>query len=229
MSIHAARPAWLGYLALFAAGALACSAPFFGPPATSTPAPTATPLPATATPLPSATASSTPLPSATPALDVFISADGGNLNIRRGPGPEYNVVGFLTNGSRSKAIGRNPTGNWLYSEIPSNPGTYGWVSADSTYSAVEGPASDLPLTPYDAASPAYLRNCTFHPMLIQPAGFILKEQFDSPNNRRQVNPGHYEAWDQSEVIANPVLEVDIREGDSVDINFDGFHNAYYCP
>lgn len=228
MSTHAARPARLSYLALFAAGALACSAPFFRPPATptSTPTASATPLPATATPVPP---TATPLPTATVAIEVFISADGGNLNIRRGPGSEYNVVGFLTNGARSKAIGRNPTGNWLYAEIPSDPGTYGWVSADSTYSAVEGPASGLPLTPYDVASPAYLRNCTFHPMLIQTAGFILKEQFDAPNNRRQVNPGHYEAWDQSEVIANPVLEVDIREGDSVDINFDGFHNAYYCP
>ena len=229
MSTHAVRPVRLSYLALFAAGALACTVPFFGAPATSTPAPSATPPSTTATPAPAEAASSTPLPSATLALQVFISADGGNLNIRRGPGPEYNVVGFLTNGTRSQAMGQNPTGNWLYAEIPSNPGTYGWVSADSTYSAVEGPASDLPLTPYEAASPAYIRNCTFHPMLIQPAGFILKDQLDTSNNRRQVNPGHYEAWDQSEVILEPVLKVDIREGDSVDINFDGFHNAYYCP
>lgn len=219
-------------LILLALGALACSLPSALAPATPTAEPSATPLPLTATPIPptaTATTAATEAASATPELAVWITADGGSLNIRRGPGTEYNVVGFLTRGSRAAALGKNEDGDWLYIEVPGKPGTFGWVSATSTFSHIDGPAAQLPLTPYEAAVPAYLRNCVFHPMLIKPGDFILPPQFDAPANQRRVNPGHYEAWDQSEVGPDPVLSVDIREGDSVDITIDGFGNMYTCP
>lgn len=219
-------------LILLALGALACSLPSALAPATPTAEPSATPLPLTATPIPptaTATTAATEAASATPELAVWITADGGSLNIRRGPGTEYNVVGFLTRGSRAAALGKNEDGDWLYIEVPGTPGTFGWVSATSTFSHIDGPAAQLPLTPYEAAVPAYLRNCVFHPMLIKPGDFILPAQFDAPANQRRVNPGHYEAWDQSEVGPDPVLSVDIREGDSVDITIDGFGNMYTCP
>lgn len=223
-------------LILLAAASLACSLPFAIVPVTPTSQPSATPgaasptaVPATVTATAAATAAATEAASATSEPEVWITADGGNLNIRRGPGTEYNVVGFLSRGSRAAALGKNEDGDWLYLEVPGKPGTFGWVSATSTYSDVDGPAAQLPLTPYPAAVPAYLRNCVFHPMLIKPGDFILPPQFDAPDNRRRVNPGHYEAWDQSEVGPDPVLSVDIREGDSVDITSDGFGNMYTCP
>jgi hypothetical protein len=43
----------------------------------------------------------------------------------------------------------------------------------------------------ETAVPAYLRNCTFHPMRIQPLDTILPERFNDPANVRQVNPGTY--------------------------------------
>ena len=219
-------------LIVLALGALACSIPFALAPATPTTEPTATSLPPTPTPIPpaaTATTSATEAASATPELAVWITADGGNLNIRRGPGTEYNVVGFLTRGTRVPALGKNEDGDWLYIEVPAKPGTFGWVSATSTFSDIDGPAAQLPLSPYEAAVPAYLRNCVFHPMLIKPGDFTLPPQFDAPANQRRVNPGRYEAWDQSEVGPDPVLSVDIREGDSVDITIDGFGNMYTCP
>lgn len=219
-------------LILLVAASLACSLPLALAPATATLQPSSTPEPPTSTPFPAtatATAAATEAASATAELEVWITADGGNLNIRRGPGTEYNVVGFLTRGSRAAVLGKNEDGDWLYLEIPGKPGTFGWVSSASTFSDVDGPAAQLPLTPYPAAVPAYLRNCVFHPMLIKPGDFILPPQFDAPANQRRVNPGHYEAWDQSEVGPDPVLSVDIREGDSVDITIDGFANMYTCP
>jgi hypothetical protein len=79
------------------------------------------------------------------------------------------------------------------------------------------------------AEPAYLRNCTFHPMRILPGDFILAEQFDSMNNIHQVNPGAYEAYDQN-VEGDPlVLSPTVREGQTIDIVMDGLHNTYSCP
>jgi hypothetical protein len=153
----------------------------------------------------------------------------GNLNVRRGPSQAYNVVGFLTSGESATVLGRNEDSSWLYIEIPSVPGRFGWISADSQFASVSGPVSGLPTIPYEAAVPAYLRNCTFHPMLISPGGFTLPPQTSAPDNQRQVNPGHYEAVDLNQQGNPTVFSADLREGDTVDIRKDGLGNTYSCP
>ena len=77
--------------------------------------------------------------------------------------------------------------------------------------------------------PSFLRNCTFHPMKIIPGEMVLKEQFDAPNNRRQLNPGTYEAFDMNQEGIPKVLTVDLREGQAKDIVTDGLGNTYACP
>jgi hypothetical protein len=183
----------------------------------------------TATVPPSPTLEPTPIPSPTTNFEVTITADGGNLNIRRGPSLAYNVVGFLTKGETTYAIGRTEESDWLYVEIPGRTGIYAWVSADSPYSAVQGPIAELLITLNEPAVPAFLRNCTFHPMKIVPGDFTLKPQTGAPDNRRQVNPGHYEAFDQSVAGEPKVFAVDIHEGNSIDIKTDGLGGTYACP
>jgi len=104
-------------LAVLVATGLACnlSGPAAQSPMLATPAatPTSAPLPtesvaATTTPPPVEPYSPTPAASQTPAGEaIVLSATGGNLNIRRGPGQAYAVVGFLLNGQAATASGRN--------------------------------------------------------------------------------------------------------------------------
>ncbi len=81
----------------------------------------------------------------------------------------------------------------------------------------------------DPAAPAYLRNCTYHPMRILPGDFILAGRSDAPNNVHQVNPGRYEAFDMNQEGHPRVFQNDVHEGQTVDIITDGLGNSYPCP
>jgi basic membrane lipoprotein Med (substrate-binding protein (PBP1-ABC) superfamily) len=54
-----------------------------------------------------------------------VTAD--NLNVRSGPGLDYDVVAVISEGSSYPALGRNDDGSWV--EIDAD-GTIGWVSAE---------------------------------------------------------------------------------------------------
>ncbi len=194
--------------------------------------PTEAPVLATATPQPSPAASPTAEPSAIPIAEaVVLTASGGNLNVRRGPGQAYDVVGFLLDSQASAASGRNETSTWVYLPIPDKPGVSGWLSVDSRYAGVSPSAAaiqTLAVLSVEPAKPAYLRNCTFHPMMIQPGGFILKQQTDAPENQKQVNPGTYTALDQNVADADP-RTIAVKEGQTKDITKDGLDNSYTCP
>jgi uncharacterized protein YraI len=228
-------------LAGLVASGLACSLTGAATHAPTAPAPAASPTTAT---LPreseAATATQALLeqPSPSPAAtetptgrDIVLSATGGNLNIRRGPGPAYDVVGFLLNGQASPASGRNDPASWVYVAIPDKPGALGWVSVDSrcvSLAPTAAPVQSLPVRSVDLPKPAYLRNCTFHPMEVDPGGLVLKPRTDAPANRQQVNPGAYTALDQS--VANAEARpVSLKEGQTKDITTDGLDNRYACP
>lgn len=66
-------------------------------------------------------------------------------------------------------------------------------------------------------------------MRIVPGEFILKEQFATPDNKRQVNPDGCEAYDQNREGHPKVLSVQVKEGNSVDIVKDGPGNTHSCP
>ncbi|MEW6567235.1 MAG: hypothetical protein AB1449_03540 [Chloroflexota bacterium] len=228
---HPVRSA-LGLAAALGLATLACAIPIPGdsgePTATEVAnAATTTPSGASPTAAPAASETPTVAPSATP-LTVTVTANGANLTLRRGPALACDTLGYLANGQTSQATGRNASSDWLVVERPSAPGQYGWVYL-GRYAAVEGAVESLPVVSADPAVPAYLRNCTFHPMRIMPGDIILPERFNEPNNVHQVNPGTYEAYDMNQEGNPRVFADDVHEGETVDIITDGLGNSYPCP
>jgi len=73
------------------------------------------------------------------AEDVFIAAKS-NVNIRTGPGADYERLGRLTAGETVKAVGRNAAGTWFVVEID---GVRGWVTGDDAVVAVAGSTEKL--------------------------------------------------------------------------------------
>ena len=224
------RPSALVILALSIA-AIGCALP--GVAAVSTPAaPTSAPTleAPTVTAAPTAEPSTTPPPS--PAADVHVTATGGNLTLRRGPASAYNVLNYMLAGQTALAVGRNQAADWLLVQDPAGGGKTAWITAASRYSVIDGGAQAvqaLPIETVDPAVPAYIRNCTFHPMRIMPADVILKEMFDAPNNMRAFHPGQYEAYDQNQEGFPKVMSEELREGETIDIEKDGLDNTYLCP
>jgi len=188
-----------------------------------------TPLPPTESLPPAPTPSLAPSWTATlspTAAPVTVSATG-NLNVRRGPGVGYNPVGGLLKGETATATARDANGEWLYISLASSKP--GWVSILTKFSTVSGDVQSLPVMNVDPPKPAYFRNCTFHPMLVKPAGITVPPQNESPQNKVQFNPGDYEVKDTSVAGEPTVMEATLFEGQTIDIRTDGIPNTYSCP
>jgi serine/threonine protein kinase len=109
---------------------------------------TATPLPSptrtrSATPTPSPSPSPTPLPHpvATPYVRVASSPD--RLNVRSGPGEEYDILTKAYDGQVLPLMGRDDAGEWL--KVRASDGTEGWVASKWTQASVS--VSSLPVLP----------------------------------------------------------------------------------
>ncbi len=218
-------------LVLIAFMLMSCSLPFAassGAVPTSAPSspaadtPTAMPAAPTDSPAPADT-----LAPATPA-GVTITVTNESLNIRRGPSVYYDALSYLKAGQSATAAGRNTQGNWLYVPLPGMPASFGWISTDPQYATTAGDINSLPVQAADPAKPAYIRNCTFHPMLIKPGNVLLQPQTDKTKRIAHFAPGMYNAYDQN-VSNKNVFTVQLHEGDSVDIKTDGLGNTYTCP
>jgi hypothetical protein len=170
-----------------------------------------------------------PSPTAIPSVVIVTATSNGSLGILRGTSMYYDTLGYLQNGQSSQATARNNDGSWLYIYIPAYPSVYGWAFVGTQYSLVQGDVSSLEIRPVDPAVPAYIRNCTYHPMLIQPGNVLLQPQTDSKNNKKQFPPGSYAAYDQSAEGKPKVSAITLKEGVSVDIKKDGLKNSYSCP
>ena len=77
-----------------------------------------------------------------------------DTNCRFGPGPVYDVVGYLLANTTAKVMGKLEAGGWYYIENPTLPGGFCWVWTQST--VIEGNTSQLafvapPPTPTGAA------------------------------------------------------------------------------
>ncbi|MFC2055190.1 hypothetical protein ACFLV7_12990 [Chloroflexota bacterium] len=118
-----------------------------------TPPPTATEIPPTATPFPTPTATSvpveptnTPLPTATLSANLnseaVIWADA-NTNCRLGPNRAYKVDGYLMLNDESSVHGRDDDENWWYIANPTKDDKYCWVWDETTN--VEGDVDSLPV------------------------------------------------------------------------------------
>jgi hypothetical protein len=78
-----------------------------------------------------------------PANRVEILATGqGDVNVRAGPGTDYDKVGVLVPGQTSPIVGRNPEGVWFEIEYVGGPNGLGWVSRDVVH--VVGDINTMP-------------------------------------------------------------------------------------
>jgi len=160
---------------------------------------------------------------------VIITVLSESLYIRRGPSTDYDVLASFTAGQSAVATYRDAQSGWVYIPLPSKPSAFGWVSIQTQFTSVQGEVSSLGVKNAGPAVPATIRNCTFHPMLIQPGNILIKPQFDAPSNTHDFPPGNYAAYDQNQVGHPKVASFSLVEGTKVDINKDGLGNSYYCP
>jgi hypothetical protein len=210
------------------------------PPPTSEGTASATPTEAQATVSLAATNTSLPADTPTPNGVVITAIHHGSIGILRGTSLYYDILGYLKNGQSSTATARNSDGTWLYIPVPDYPSVYGWAYDGSVYSIVTGNVKSLPIRTIDPAVPAYIRNCTFDLMMIQPGNVLLQPQTDTVNNKKQFMPGAYTAFDQGS-LATPtppgtpqpqsiqVQSITLKEGVSVDIDTDALAHTYSCP
>jgi hypothetical protein len=161
----------------------------------------------------------TPAPPPTP-KQVMFTVSGGNLNIRRGPSVDYNYVGVLYAGEIAEVVGRDRISRWVLIEVPSQPGLKGWVTTETEYSSVQGDVSIMPFVKVEPASPAYIRNCTKHEMLVLPNEVELLSKFDKPYNEERFGVGFYQVYDLENPHREAIQEISLSEGRTVDILFD---------
>lgn len=194
--------------------------------------------PPTRTPSPSAAAvvfaTSMPTVSETarsPHADVRVIALG-NVYIRRGPNTAFNPISVLTKGRSAVATGRDVLSKWLRIRVPdaASDSDSGWISIMTDFTQVEGAVDSLPeLDPQDWPELASLRNCTLHEMRVEPVGLTLPPVYDFPFNDVRIDPGMYSIIDVDLDGYPGVLQVEIREGMSIDVIVDGSGEKKKCP
>ena len=83
------------------------------------------------------------------------------LNVRSGPGVDYEVIGGLREGDSAQIAGKNADGSWWQIVYPANSGGRGWVSAKPQYSTSMA-TDDVPVV-VTPALPAPLPTSTMTP------------------------------------------------------------------
>jgi len=73
----------------------------------------------------------TPTPTETPNIESTpMGVVRTDLNVRAGPGTQYEVVGRLAANTEVEIVGQNQAGSWWYIVYPDTPDGHGWVAAD---------------------------------------------------------------------------------------------------
>jgi hypothetical protein len=167
----------------------------------------------------------TPTPS-----QVVITAVKGNLFIRRGPDLAFNPISVLQAGQSAPVLAHDVLGKWVEVPIANLPGKTGWISIQTAFSSVSGTLADTPeILPTEWPVAAYLRNCTYHQMLVEPGDTTLLSLLNAPDNEQWIYPGVHKVYDQDVDGQPEVLTVDLREGMTVDIRIDGNGDHRKCP
>ncbi len=90
------------------------------------------------------TGPTTPTPDGTTEkVIVTVNSFGQRLNVRVGPGTEYDIVAKAVAGVTFNGIGRTEEGDWVQVAIADLPSGYGWVFA--FYVTTTGPFEELPV------------------------------------------------------------------------------------
>jgi len=152
---------------------------------------------------------------------VTVTITGGNLNVRRGPSLAYNYIDVLYDGDVVTATGRDRISRWIRVELPGQPDAEGWITTETRYTDIEGDVSNLPFVETAPASPAFIRNCLPHQIWISPADVYLPPDLDAETyNEERFNVGIYQVYDMENPEHEPIQEVDLSEGETVEILYD---------
>ena len=103
-----------------------------------------------------ATESLSPTPAPTPAFTGPYVAVDVTLNVRSGPGTEFDKVGSIPPGSAVEITGRNADSSWWQIRYPTAAGGLAWVSSDygTAYKVEEVPLVEAPIPAQPAETPA---------------------------------------------------------------------------
>lgn len=85
--------------------------------------------------------SATPAPPPTPASTQPVVTTLGSLNVRSGPGTDYDVIGRLTQGESLPITGRNSEATWWQVTFPAGSNGRGWVSASPQFTTASNAAN----------------------------------------------------------------------------------------
>ena len=88
--------------------------------------------------------------------------------------------------------------------------------------------TDLPYIETEPASPAFIRICTKTWVWILPADVYLLDKFNEPYNEEQFNVGVYQVIDLDVPGTARLEDIDLSEGERVDIRFDGAGEKSKC-
>jgi hypothetical protein len=169
------------------------------------------------------------IPTAAVLPKVTLNTVKGNLFIRRGPDMAFNPIGVLYKDTQANVIARDVLSNWVQIEIP-NSGKTGWVSTKTKYSQFDGEIKNLPeYTPTEWPVAAYLLNCTYHRMYVQPIEVVIPPYSQYPDNEVWIYPGTYKIYD-IDVSGDPqVDQVVVQEGSEIELRYDGLGGRRKCP
>ncbi|MBL8119148.1 MAG: SH3 domain-containing protein [Anaerolineae bacterium] len=108
---------------------------------------------------------------APPANICSVTPASGPVNVRSGPGTEFNVVATLQAGQFLEVVGQN--GGWYVVKLPAN--NQGWIAGSVT--VLNGPCGNLPLLQAPAVLPAAVTP-TFTPPAVQqqPTATVVEGQ-----------------------------------------------------
>jgi hypothetical protein len=131
------------------------------PEPTDTPSPTITPLPPSATPTPTPTATSTstptPIPPTSTLAPVVLTVNVPLLNVRTGPGTQYNRIEQLRQNNQVEIVGQASNGQdrWWQIRLDSSSAGLGWVSGDPSLVTVlnTGRVPIVAIPPVPVAAP----------------------------------------------------------------------------
>jgi hypothetical protein len=158
---------------------------------------------------------------------VSVAIVGGNLFVHRGPSLYHNFVGVLYDGDTVLATGRDRISRWIRIEFPDQSGKEGWITTETQYTQINGDLVNLPFIETEPAEPAFIRNCTKTIMWVYPEGIQLLDKFNEPYNEEQFIVGRHRVIDPGDPDVT-LEEIDLSEGERVDIQFDGAGNRSKC-
>jgi hypothetical protein len=159
---------------------------------------------------------------------VSVTIVGGNLFVHRGPSLYHNFIGVLYDGEVVLATGRDRISRWLRVEVPSNPGVEGWITTETAYTKVNGDISKLPFIETEPASPAFIRNCTKTTIVILPEDVQLLDKYNKPYNEEQFIVGRHQVIDLDFPGTARLEDIELSEGKTVDIIYDGTGEKSKC-